>query len=217
MAAACALFAPAFAPAWATAPTVPTREAALQLLAAPEPEHRIAAIEKLAEVGTMADGERLVGALRDASEPVRTAAGQALWAVWNRSGDEATDQKMAEGVRALAAGDLDVALARFDEIVHAQPAFAEGWNKRATVLFLLGREGESLRDCDEAVKRNRLHFGALAGMAQIYLKRGDVEQALAAYERALEVNPNLVHGPQVLQMLREAVRERQAAAGVLRA
>ncbi|MCW5635120.1 MAG: tetratricopeptide repeat protein, partial [Rubrivivax sp.] len=178
-----------------------------------DPQRRLAAAQRLAGLGTMADVEALARALRDASEPVRHAAAAALWAVWSRSGDAAIDRRLAEGNRLMGAGELERALAVYDGIVRAKPAFAEGWNKRATVLFLLERHAESLRDCDEVLERNPLHFGALAGMAQIHLRRGDPEQALGAYERALAINPNLVDGPQVLRMLQQAVREKRRAAG----
>lgn len=204
----------ALAPALAAPPAPPpTRAAALQMLAAADAEQRHAAVLRLAELGTMADVERLARALRDGSEAVREAAAAALWQVWSRSGNAAVDRKLAEGTRLMGEGELGPALALFEEIVKMRPAFAEGWNKRATALFLLGRNAESLRDCDEVLKRNPHHFGALSGMAQIHLRRGDVEQALKAYERALAVNPNLDNGPEVLRMLQDAVRERRGAGG----
>lgn len=191
----------------------PTRAAALQMLEAPSAERRLAGVQRLAEVGTMADVQKLVRALHDASEPVREAAEATLWAVWSRSGDAAIDRKLSEGTRLMHEGEFKPALAIFDEIVRTRPAFAEGWNKRATVLFLLERDADSLRDCDEVLRRNRHHFGALSGMAQIHLRRGDPARALRAYERALEVNPNLDNGPAVLHMLQEAIQEQRRAAG----
>ncbi len=190
-----------------------TREMALRLLTESDPTRRLAALRRLAVVGTMADAPRVASALRDASEHVRAAAATALWTLWSRSGDPAIDRKLAQGTQLMGEGDLEPALALFNQIVQSRPAFAEGWNKRATVLFLLGRHEESLRDCDEVLKRNPLHFGALSGMAQIHLRRDDVEQALKAYERALEVNPNLEGGPALLRMLEDAARERRNAAG----
>jgi tetratricopeptide (TPR) repeat protein len=189
------------------------RAAALRQLADTNAGRRLDAVQVLAASGTMADVEPLVRALRDASEPVRDAAAAALWKVWSRSGHAAVDLKLAEGSRLVSQGDLAAALVVFDDVVRTLPAFAEGWNKRATVLFLLGRHADSLRDCDEVLKRNPLHFGALSGMAQIHAQRGDVEQALEVYERALAVNPNLVGAAAVLKMLEEAVEEKRKAQG----
>lgn len=189
------------------------RAAALQQIDDADPTRRVAAVQQLAEHGTMADAEHLARALRDPSALVRDAATAALWAVWSRSGDAAVDRQLAEGTRLMSEGEFGPALAVFDHIVRTRPAFAEGWNKRATLLFLMGRDAESLRDCDEVLRRNPLHFGALSGMAQIHIRRGELEQALQAYERALAVNPNLHDGAAVLHMLEEAVREQRRGRG----
>jgi tetratricopeptide (TPR) repeat protein len=83
------------------------------------------------------------------------------------------------------------AVATFTRIIEMKPAFAEAWNKRATLYFLMGEHRKSLADCDEVMKRNPYHFGALAGYFQIYLQLEDFERALKYGRRALEVNPNM--------------------------
>ena len=69
--------------------------------------------------------------------------------------------------------------------------FTEGWNKRATLYFLVGDLRKSLADCDEVMKRNPYHFGALAGYAQIYVRLEYYDRALEYSRRALKVNPNM--------------------------
>ena len=71
-------------------------------------------------------------------------------------------------------------------------AFAEAWNKRATTYYLAGEYDKSIADCNEVLKRNPRHFGALSGLGEIYLRLARPEQALAWFRRALEVNPNLL-------------------------
>ena len=105
--------------------------------------------------------------------------------------------------------DRKQALTYLDRMVVMRPDFAEGWNKRATVYFLMGDFDQSLADCDETLKRNPNHFGALAGCGAIYAQRGELEQALEYFERALEVNPNMPGVEQALGL----VRERLATAG----
>jgi len=84
------------------------------------------------------------------------------------------------------------AVAAFSEVIRSRPDFAEGWNKRATAHYLAGEYRQSLSDCDEVVKRNPYHFGALSGYGQIYFQMQDYEKAMAWWRRALEVNPNMV-------------------------
>lgn len=185
-----------------------SRAQALKALGAPSPARRAAAIERLAEIGTPADADQLAPRLHDDDDQVRELASVAMWVLWGRSGDRTIDKLFQRGVEQMSQGELPAALSTFTQIVRRKPAFAEGWNKRATVLYLMDQDEASLRDCDEVLKRNRFHFGALSGMAQIHLRRGEPERALEAYRRALEVNPNLDGGPEMLKFLQDAVRAR---------
>jgi tetratricopeptide (TPR) repeat protein len=90
-----------------------------------------------------------------------------------------------------------------------KPDFAEGWNKRATVLFLAGEYRQSLADCDEVMKRNPLHFGALAGYGQIYFQLELYEKAIEYWERALRVNPNMSGIELNIEAARQLIARRQ--------
>lgn len=93
---------------------------------------------------------------------------------------------------ALQAGRQGEAIELFSRVIRAKPDFAEGWNKRATAYFLAGEYARSIADCDEVLKRNPRHFGALSGLGQIYERLQRYEEALRWLHRALEVNPNLL-------------------------
>jgi tetratricopeptide (TPR) repeat protein len=160
-------------------------------LASPSAETRRQGALQLAEVGTMADVKPLVAALRDPDELTRAVAEHALWQVWSRSGDAKIDALYRRGVGEMQSGRLDAGIATFTEIIRARPAFAEGWNKRATLYYMAGDFKRSLADCDEVMKRNPWHFGALAGYGQIYFQLEQPEKALEYFRKALAVNPNM--------------------------
>lgn len=187
-----------------------TRAEALKALEQTDGTARRDAIVRLAEVGRMEDVERLLARYRDADPQVRELAVLATWQIWSRSGDPAIDKLFAKGTAQMEAFELEDALATFGTIVKRKPAFAEGWNKRATILFLLGRFEASLKDCDEVLKRNPRHFGALSGAGQIHLQLGNPEQALAYFRRALAVNPNLQGVAEAMPALEEMVRHGSA-------
>ncbi|MEP6655636.1 MAG: hypothetical protein ABJC33_00275 [Betaproteobacteria bacterium] len=168
-----------------------SREQAAQALSQADPQMRRDAAGRLGEVGTMADATLLVSALRDADDDVRDRAEQALWRIWARSGDSEVDRLYQAGVEQMSAGDLEQSIATFSRIIALKPDFAEGWNKRATLYFLVGDLRKSLADCDEVMKRNPYHFGALAGYAQIYVGLDRYDRALEYSRRALKVNPNM--------------------------
>lgn len=162
----------------------------------------------LARSGTMAEVPALVQALRDRDPVVRGFAESAMWQIWSRSGDEETDRLFATGVEQMNGRDGPAAIATFTRVIERRPDFAEGWNKRATVYFLLGEHRESLADCDEVLKRNPYHFGALSGSGMNYVELDEPGKALQAFERALRVNPNMRQVEQTIETLKELLAER---------
>ncbi len=179
------------APAAARSAPPLTREQALENIAKGDAMARRQAAASLGDLGTMADAPALLQALRDEDEGVRAVAESALWQVWSRSGDPQIDVLFQFGVEQMARGDAQGAIETFTTIIQRKPDFAEGWNKRATIYYLVGEYDKSLKDCDEVVKRNPQHWGVLAGYGQIYVALDKPELALEYFQRALKVNPNL--------------------------
>ena len=163
--------------------------------------------EGLGETGEMGDAPVLTQALRDPDHGVRTLAEQSLWRVWSRSGDPDADKVFLQGVDEMQRGDLATAVGTFTEIIKRKPDFAEAWNKRATAYYLTGEFEKSLADCDEVMKRNPVHFGALSGYGLIYLQLGKPEDALLYFERALDVNPNLAGIEQAVQAIKQLLAQ----------
>jgi tetratricopeptide (TPR) repeat protein len=162
----------------------------------------------LARSGTMTEVPALVQALRDRDPVVRGFAESAMWQIWSRSGDEETDRLFALGVEQMNGRDGPAAIATFTRVIERRPDFAEGWNKRATVYFLIGEYRKSVADCDEVLRRNPYHFGALSGTGMNYVELDDLGKALEYFERALGVNPNLRQVEQSIEMLKELLAER---------
>jgi len=158
----------------------------------------------------MADVPRLVETLRDPDADTRDQAEQALWRIWARSGDPETDRLYQTGIEQMNAGDLQQSIITFTRIVELKPDFAEGWNKRATLYFLVGDLRKSLADCDEVMKRNPYHFGALSGYALIYARLEYYDRALEYSRRALAVNPNMTGVRQNIELLERLLEERRA-------
>ena len=187
----------------AQAQPAPSREQSLADLGRPDVDTRRLAAAWLGDTGRMEDGPALVRALRDPDVVVRALAENSLWRVWSRSGDAEVDALFALGVEQMSLRQGPAAAALFTRVIEKKPDFAEGWNKRATVYFLMGEYDKSLSDCDEVIKRNPAHFGALSGYGQIYLQMGEPERALPYLERALAVNPNMEQVERVVEQLKD--------------
>jgi len=189
---ACAVLAMTLAgPALAAGPAVLSRTEAVKRLSDADVGKRREAIARLGDVGQMTDAKALVQELKDPDEDARSEAEEALWMIWSRSGDKRVDELYHRGMAQMSAGDGDAAVATFTRVIQMKPSFAEAWNKRATVYFLMEEYDKSLADCDEVMKRNPYHFGALAGYFQIYLQLDDPERAIRYGRRALAINPNM--------------------------
>jgi tetratricopeptide (TPR) repeat protein len=167
------------------------RAQAVKALSDSEPARRAEAVIWIAENGTAADDRLLQARLRDEHPQVREFAEQGMWMLWSRSGDKAVDALMEQGAMAMAERQLDDAIAIYSQVIRKKPAFAEGWNKRATVYFLAGDFKRSLADCDQVMKRKPQHFGALSGYGQIYFQMKQYDRAIAYWKRALDANPNM--------------------------
>jgi len=186
-----------------------SREEALRDLTSPEVETRRLATAWLGELATPADLPALFKQLRDPDDLVRALTENSIWQVWSRSGDSKVDALFAVGVEQMHQGQAQAAIGTFTEIIRLKPDFAEGWNKRATIYFLIGEYDKSLSDCDEVIKRNPQHWGALSGYGQIYVQLDKPEQALMYFQRALAVNPNLRQVENMIQQLKQVVIEKR--------
>jgi tetratricopeptide (TPR) repeat protein len=168
-----------------------SRSQALKNLDSARTEVRLAAIERLSRIGLPADTEALAARLKDSDDTVRDLANATLWKVWARSGDKAIDKLYERGISEMAASQPQAAIKTFSEIIRLKPSFAEAWNKRATVYYFVGEWEKSRADCDEVMKRNPFHFGALSGYGQIYLQLNQPEKALSFFEKAYAINPTM--------------------------
>ncbi|HEX9124925.1 MAG TPA: tetratricopeptide repeat protein [Methylomirabilota bacterium] len=187
----------------------PSRQQALRDLTSADVEARRLAAAWMGELGTPAELPALFKTLRDQDDLVRALSENSIWQVWSRSGDPKVDGLFAVGVEQMNHGQGQAAIDTFSEIIRLKPDFVEGWNKRATVYFLIGDYDKSLHDCDEVVKRNPQHWGALSGYGQIYLQLDKPEQALAYFERAVAVNPNLHQLEYVIEQLKQTLIEKR--------
>jgi predicted Zn-dependent protease len=126
------------------------------------------------------------------SDPLEASETEDLiWALWMQHTRLAAEDKLDQATRAIAAKDWDSAEALLDELVDEQPDYAEAWNKRATLYFLLKRDTESVADIRRTLELEPRHFGAICGFAQICLRHDERVAAMFAFDAALRINPHL--------------------------
>jgi tetratricopeptide (TPR) repeat protein len=131
-----------------------------------------------------------------------------IWSIWTDSDNAEVNRLMAEGISAMNVADAKTALKDFTRVVEIAPDFAEGWNKRATLFYLLGQFDASMADIDRTLELEPRHFGALSGLGLIQMTLEHDEQAVDAFERALSIHPQMT-GPRVnIEVLKERIKSK---------
>lgn len=147
--------------------------------------------------------DRLFAVLHTSADLEEVDVAQSLiWDIWISHADSKSALLMRRGIFAMANGRNDEALDIFDELVERDPDYAEAWNKRATLYFLMGELDKSRSDVMRTLELEPRHFGALSGLGQIELLSGDRDRALRAFEDALDTNPHLPTARRIVNRLR---------------
>ena len=116
-----------------------------------------------------------------------------IWKIWMEHQNPRAQSSMFLGIEAMNNQQLGKALGHFNQLTEIEPEFAEGWNKRATVLYLMGRFKESEADVLRTLELEPRHFGALSGQGLIRISLQDWTGAIYFLESALKINPHM-HG-----------------------
>lgn len=127
-----------------------------------------------------------------------------IWALWLHHDEPELRTLMERGLESLTERDYDAARDAFADVIARDPAFAEGWNKRATTHYLRGDFKRALDDVAVVLQLEPRHFGALSGQATIYLEIGMGRAALRSLERLRRITP---HSPALLERI-AALRQR---------
>ncbi len=143
-----------------------------------------------------AELDSLFAALKDVTDDADARTVEArIQALWLDSGNAEVNRLMDYAIAAIDARAYTLAVGYLDSVVRRKPDYAEGWNKRATVYWLMGAYdrsfyAKSLADIDRTLALEPRHWGALAGRGWIMEDLGQDRQAIDAYRQALAINPN---------------------------
>ncbi|MGX9142984.1 hypothetical protein [Mesorhizobium sp. 128a] len=126
---------------------------------------------------------------RERNEKAAERIAGRIWGEWFQSGSASIDLMMQWSQKAMDDQKFDVALDFLDQVVTLQPKYAEGWNRRATVHYMMRNFGKSMSDIDQTLQLEPRHFGALSGLAQIMAATGHKQSALEAWQKVLAIYP----------------------------
>lgn len=125
-----------------------------------------------------------------------------IWQHWLDAPDENSASLLSQISIALSARRFDLALRLNNQLVDSAPDFAEGWNKRATIHYLMKNHPESVADIRETVRLEPRHFGAISGLGMIFLRENNLPAALQAFEQVLKISPASVNAKRSIEHVR---------------
>ena len=124
-----------------------------------------------------------------------------IWDIWHETNDPSIEVDFYRGLESMRSRDLIMAVAFFTRVINTNPNFAEGWNKRATVYYMLGKFDASMMDIHETLKLEPRHFGAMDGMGLIFIHLEQFDKAIDIYDQMLKIFPNNSFTKQKKEML----------------
>jgi len=141
---------------------------------------------------------KLFDDLKISSESSSFLIEQKIWKLWStHPNDKKLTALLAEGSAAVNNNQLTEAINIFTKVIELDPNWAEAWNKRATVFYLVGQFQKSQDDIDKVLNLEKRHFGALAGQGLVNIQLKNFEKAIKSYQKALEIYPSM-RSPEIM-------------------
>ena len=132
---------------------------------------------------------------------------QKIWLLWStHPSDEKLTSMLDEGSRLVQDQKLLRAISVFTEAIELDPTWAEAWNKRATVLYMVGEFQKSQNDIDKVLELEKRHFGALAGQGLVNIQLQNYEKAIKSYQMAEEIYPAMKSPKLMIKQIEELIK-----------
>jgi tetratricopeptide (TPR) repeat protein len=152
--------------------------------------------------------DKLFAELKKNISSSSTDIAQQIWALWST---HPTDQKLTsildEGSKLVQDQKLTKAINIFSEVIELDPTWAEAWNKRATVYYMIGEFQKSQNDIDKVLELESRHFGALAGQGLVNIKLENYEKALESYKKAKEIYPTMKSHSIMIEKIKKLIQQ----------
>ena len=130
-----------------------------------------------------------------------------IWNIWStHPSQENLTQLLANGSNLMTQHKLNKAYETFSKVISLDSNWAEGWNKRATVLYMLGRHEESQEDINEVLKLEKRHFGALSGQGLVQIELKNYERAINSYKEVQKIYPSMQSPKIMIPQLKELIK-----------
>jgi len=129
-----------------------------------------------------------------------------IWSIWMSHDNADVERLLTIATQRMNARRYSEAMLAFNELVESFPDYAEAWNKRATLHYMLGDLEASLADIDATLELEPRHFGAISGQGLIHIQQEELQQALQSFQHLLTIHPNSRSALNNLEMIEAAIQ-----------
>ena len=151
---------------------------------------------------------QLFNELKANKSKVSSVVEQEIWKIWSTHPTDAKlTAKLEEGSQLVRDQQFFKAIEIFTEVINFDQNWAEAWNKRATVFYLIGEFKKSQDDIDKVLAIEARHFGALAGQGLVNIQLKNYEKAILSYEQAKEINPSMQSPEIMIRQIEELIKQ----------
>ena len=133
---------------------------------------------------------------------------QKIWKIWStHPNEQKLTEMLSKGSDLVNNQKLNEAIIIFSKVIDLDPDWAEAWNKRATVLYLIGEYQESQNDIDKVLQLEERHFGALAGQGLVNIQLKNYEKAIMSYKKAQKIYPSMKSPKIMIKEIEELIKK----------
>jgi len=133
---------------------------------------------------------------------------QEIWKIWStHPSDAKLTARLEEGSQFVRNQQLSKAIEIFTEVINLDQNWAEAWNKRATVFYMMGEFEKSQDDIDKVLAIEARHFGALAGQGLVNIQLRNYEKAIFSYQQAKKIHPSMQSPEIMIKRIEELIKQ----------
>ena len=133
---------------------------------------------------------------------------QEIWKLWStHPTDLKLTARLEEGAQFVRTQQLSKAIEIFTEVIKLDQNWAEAWNKRATVFYMMGKFKQSQEDIDKVLALEARHFGALAGQGLVNIQLKNYEKAILSYQQVKEIYPSMQSPEIMIRRIEELMKQ----------
>ena len=133
---------------------------------------------------------------------------QEIWKLWStHPTDIKLTARLEEGAQFVRNQQLSKAIEIFTEVIKLDQNWAEAWNKRATVFYMMGKFKQSQEDIDKVLALEARHFGALAGQGLVNIQLKNYEKAILSYQQVKEIYPSMQSPEIMIRRIEELIKQ----------